>query len=113
MGIGRFAFHPIILMLENDVGVSVAMGGWLASANYLGYLLGALSATRLPVRGPRAIRLALVITGLATIAMGVTHHVVLWLLLRAVAGITSAWVLIHVSAWCLERLAPARQPMLN
>ncbi len=37
----------------------------------------------------------------------------LWLLLRAAAGVASAWVLIHASAWSLERLAAARRPLLS
>ncbi|HEX7045817.1 MAG TPA: YbfB/YjiJ family MFS transporter, partial [Burkholderiales bacterium] len=37
MGIGRFAFTPILPMMQEDAGLSVAAGGWLASANYLGY----------------------------------------------------------------------------
>jgi len=40
MGIGRFAFTPILPMM----GLPVADGGWLASSNYAGYLAGALSA---------------------------------------------------------------------
>jgi MFS family permease len=45
--------------------------------------------------------------------MGLTGDFALWLALRALAGVASAWVLIHVSAWSLERLAPARSPALN
>ena len=33
MGIGRFAFTPILPMLQKDAGLSVADGGWLASAS--------------------------------------------------------------------------------
>jgi predicted MFS family arabinose efflux permease len=44
MGIGRFAFTPLLPMMQQDAGVSVAAGGWLASANYVGYLAGALWA---------------------------------------------------------------------
>jgi MFS family permease len=113
MGIGRFAFTPILPMMQEDAGVSVAAGGWLASANYVGYLAGALTATRVRLSPPAAIRGALVTTGLATLAMGVTGHFALWVVLRAIAGVASAWVLIRVSAWSLERLAPARRPALN
>ena len=45
MGIGRFAFTPVLPMMQADLGLSLAQGSWLASANYLGYLLGALLVT--------------------------------------------------------------------
>jgi predicted MFS family arabinose efflux permease len=105
MGIGRFAFTPILPMMQEDAGVSIAMGGWLASANYVGYLLGALSVMGLRMRATRAIRAGLVTIGLATLAMSLESGLVWWLVLRAIAGVASAWVLINVSAWCLERLA--------
>jgi len=113
MGIGRFAFTPILPMMQEDAGVSIAMGGWLASSNYLGYLLGALSVIWRRLRATTAIRAGLVTIGLATLAMGLEHRFAVWLLLRAVAGVASAWVLIYVSAWCLERLASLRRPALN
>lgn len=56
MGIGRFAFTPILPMMQVDAGLSIAAGGWLASANYLGTLVGALAATATRVAIPRAIR---------------------------------------------------------
>jgi predicted MFS family arabinose efflux permease len=105
MGIGRFAFTPILPMMQEDAGVSIAMGGWLASANYIGYLLGALSVMGLRMRATSAIRAGLVTIGLATLAMGLESGLAWWLVLRAIAGVASAWVLINVSAWCLERLA--------
>ena len=55
MGIGRFAFTPLLPMMQDDAGVSLAQGGYLASANYLGYLAGALWAMR-PARAQLAIR---------------------------------------------------------
>ncbi len=113
MGIGRFAFTPVLPMMQEDAGLSVAAGGWLASANYLGYLLGALSAVWMRVRAERAIRGGLVAIGLATLAMGLAEHFVLWVVLRALAGFMSAWVFVFASAWCLERLAPLRRPLLN
>jgi len=105
MGIGRFAFTPILPMMQQDSGLSVSDGGWLASANYLGYLIGALSAVRLPIRPATAIRAGLAVIGLSTLGMALRDGFLLWLLLRTLAGVASAWVLIFVSAWALERLA--------
>ncbi len=112
-GIGRFAFTPILPMMQEDAGVSIAEGGWLAAANYLGYLVGALWAMVQPARTDYAIRVALAITAAATLAMGLAENLVAWLALRAVAGISSAWVLIHISSWSAQRLARLGRPALN
>jgi predicted MFS family arabinose efflux permease len=61
------------------------------------------------MRATGAIRAGLLIIGLATLAMGLDDHFVVWIALRAVAGVASAWVLINVSAWCLERLGALRR----
>lgn len=105
MGIGRFAFTPILPMMQHDFGLSVSEGGWLASVNYVGYLVGALSAIGMRIRPTTAIRTGLLVIGLSTLAMGLEQHFILWVILRAVAGIASAWVLVFVSSWALERLA--------
>lgn len=113
MGIGRFAFTPILPMMQEDAGLDVIHGGWLASANYLGYLLGALWAAAKRVRAAVAIRASLAAIGLSTLAMGLTDSFVLWCVLRLIAGAASAWALIQVSSWCLERLALLGRPMLG
>jgi predicted MFS family arabinose efflux permease len=105
MGIGRFAFTPILPMMQEDFGLSVAEGGWLATANYVGYLVGSLSAIGMRIRPTAAIRAGLLVIGVSTAAMGLEHGFALWAVLRVAAGIASAWVLIFVSAWALERLA--------
>jgi predicted MFS family arabinose efflux permease len=113
MGIGRFAFTPILPMMQQDSGLSVSDGGWLASANYLGYLIGAVSAVRLRIGATIAIRGGLAIIGLSTLAMALHDGFLLWALLRTVAGVASAWVLVFVSAWSLERLAVVGRPDLG
>ena len=110
MGVGRFAFTPILPMMQQDAGLSVAAGGWLASANYVGYLIGALWAGAVRVNAASAIRAGLATIGIATLAMALDAGFIAWALLRAVAGVASAWVLIHTSAWCLERIAPGISP---
>jgi len=105
IGIGRFAFTPILPMMQEDFGLSVSEAGWLASANYTGYLVGALSAIGLRLPSTIAIRAGLVVIGLSTLAMGLEHSFMLSAVLLAIAGIASAWVLVFVSTWALERLA--------
>lgn len=113
MGIGRFAFTPVLPMMLQDAGLSIASGGLLASANYLGYLIGALSAMVVRIQPERAIRGGLLVIGIVTLAMGAALPFGAWLALRLIAGIASAWVLISVSAWCLGALAVYQRPFLN
>lgn len=99
MGIGRFAFTPIMPMMEADAGLTLRAGSWLASVNYLGYFLGALCAAWLSMRW--AVRGGLVLIAIVTFAMGMTDVFAWQLILRLLAGMASAWVLVHVSAWAL------------
>ena len=115
MGIGRFAFTPILPMMQQDAGLSVAGGGWLASANYLGYFAGAVWAGMrhaARVRSAVAVRVGLASISLLTLAMAFDGGFAAWVLLRAVAGVASAWVMVHTSAWAFERLAPHGRPIL-
>jgi len=112
-GIGRFAFTPILPMMQSDAGVSLAEGGWLAAANYLGYLVGALWAMVQRARADHAIRASLMITAGATLAMAFADGLAAWLALRALAGVSSAWALIHMSSWCAQRLARLGRPAFN
>jgi len=112
MGIGRFAFTPLLPMMQQDAGLSLAAGAWLASANYAGYLIGAIFTMVWRIPPAIAIRAGLAAIVVATLGMGVTDHFAIWAALRGAAGIASAWILIYVSAWCLETLTPLRRPML-
>ena len=105
IGIGRFAFTPILPMMQKDAGLSLAAAGWLASANYLGYFIGAVSAIWIRARSAAMILISLLAIALVTAAMGVTDNPRAWLVLRALAGIASAWALVFGSAWVLQRLA--------
>lgn len=117
MGIGRFAFTPVLPMMLQDGVLSIGAGGLLASANYLGYFLGAMSAMLVRIRPERAIRGGLLAIGIVTLGMSLPLPSALafpaWLLLRLLAGVASAWVLISVSAWCMESLAGYQRPFLN
>lgn len=113
MGIGRFAFTPILPMMQDDAGLTIIAGGWLASANYLGYLLGALAATVWPLRGSVALTGGLLGIAAVTFAMGTSGEFSAWLVLRFAAGVGSALVFIAVSTRCMAALAALGRPQLN
>lgn len=113
MGIGRFAFTPVLPMMLEEQAVSIAGGAWLASANYLGYLLGALSAMVVRVAPARAIRGGLFAIAATTFAMAAPLPFVASAALRMAAGIASAWVLISVSAWSMEWVMRHQRPFLS
>lgn len=112
MGIGRFAFTPILPMMRADSGLSLVQGAQLASANYLGYLIGALSAMTLRMSATSAIKLTLAAVATLTAAMALSGQPVVWLLLRFTCGAASAWTLIFVSIWAPAQLAALERPAL-
>ena len=123
MGIGRFAFTPLLPMMLHDGVIDLPSASWLASANYLGYLAGALLCTfqpwiwarvpRLPpVNGPWLVRTGLVATGLLTLGMALPLPAA-WPLLRFAAGVASALVFVYTSGWVLSQLARLQAPAMG
>ncbi|MFT3719126.1 YbfB/YjiJ family MFS transporter [Pseudorhodoferax sp.] len=115
MGIGRFAFTPLLPLMLHDGLLDLPGASWLASANYLGYLLGALLCTlqpwlwarigHPPPPDPAAMaRGGLVATALLAVAMALPWPAA-WPVLRFAAGVASAVVFVYISGWCLVQLA--------
>jgi len=104
MGIGRFAFTPILPIMLHDGSLTLAEGSWLATGNYLGYFVGALACMAVRGDAARLIRIGLVATVLLTAGMGVLQGQPAWLLLRFAAGMASALVFVFTAGWCLHRL---------
>src|SRR6478752_2133695 len=95
IGVGRFVYTPILPPMVEALGLTKSEAGLIASANFVGYLVGALlAAVRLP--GSRRAWLigALAANALALAAMGVANSLALFLLLRFIAGLVSALTLI-------------------
>src|SRR5579862_7284792 len=104
MGIGRFSLTPILPLMQQDAGLSFAVAGWMATANYLGYLLGALLCIALTPPPARGMRWGLAGVAVTTLAMGLVNWPSLWLALRFLGGMASAFVLIGTSAWAMPIL---------
>ena len=110
LGVGRFAFTPLLPLMLADGSIGLKGGSWLASANYAGYFVGAVSCAALRVAPARMVRFGLMATVLLTAAMGVGHLLSVWLVVRFVAGVVSAWTFVFVSQWGLRRLAELHAP---
>jgi MFS family permease len=118
MGIGRFAFTPLLPMMLHDGVVDLHGGSTLATANYLGYLAGAILCMTLPgflrrfgrsmPDNARLVRFSLVMTALLTLAMAY-HAAALWPVWRFASGVISAVAFVYTSGWCLGRLAALQQ----
>jgi len=70
MGVGRFAFTPLFPLMVRDGLLDSQAGAWLATSNYLGYLVGALSAARVTLRPALLMSAGLAATVVITAAVG-------------------------------------------
>ncbi|PAW26606.1 MFS transporter [Peribacillus simplex] len=111
MGIGRFAYTPILPLMQKDLSLSNTTAGYIASSNYAGYLLGAILAGAIPFKKYRTnlLRVSLIISTLTTALMGLTFSNLLWNVLRFLSGFASAFVLVLASGIVLDKLAAIRK----
>jgi MFS family permease len=108
MGIGRFAFTPLMPLMQEHFGLTLAQGGWLASANYAGYLAGALLCFSFHPAPRLCFRWGMVAVALFTLAMCFTPSFAVWLGCRFLAGVASAFVFLGVAAWVPSLLSPVQ-----
>ncbi|PHP67060.1 MFS transporter [Zhengella mangrovi] len=112
MGIGRFVYTPILPSMMDSLGLSASDAGLIASANYLGYLAGALMAAGGGSQGrERTIALsALAASAVLCGAMAVSDSLVAFLIVRFLAGVASAYLMVFLSAIVLGKAASAGRP---
>ncbi len=107
MGVGRFAYTPLLPLMQQESGFGADIAGGLAAINYAGYLLGALLCM-LPAAAlhrRQIFGLSLLTSVLTTAAMGLFANMAIWSLLRFLSGLASAGVLVLGSALVLDGLA--------
>jgi predicted MFS family arabinose efflux permease len=115
MGIGRFVYTPILPGMMESLSMSAADAGLVASANYFGYLVGALMAAGGWVQGlDRRLMLAgLGANALLLAWMGIADTLGAFLAIRFLAGVASAFVMIFMGSIVFSRLAAAGRPGLQ
>ena len=92
IGVARFAYTPMLPVMQEQAGLSIAGGGWLAASNYLGYFTGAVIAASISslTLKDHFYRAGLILAVLTTVAMGLTESVWWWALWRYIAGLAAA-----------------------
>jgi predicted MFS family arabinose efflux permease len=115
MGIGRFAFTPILPLMQRDLGISHSLAGWLASLNYVGYLAGALLCALKPgiLRSALVNVSALVASIATTLLMGLTISPFWWGWLRLIGGVASALLFVVIAIEVSETLVRSRHGSWN
>ncbi|WP_281216771.1 YbfB/YjiJ family MFS transporter [Lysinibacillus capsici] len=115
MGIGRFSYTVILPYMQETFEFSRATAGYLATSNYLGYLVGAWVAGRLPIGNKRILflQITLVISILTTAFMGFTNVIIIWYLLRFISGVVSAFIFVVITSLILDQLASSSHMHLS
>ena len=109
IGVGRFIYTPILPVMVEGLGLSKTIVGAIASANFAGYLLGAIVAASAGAARARRqwLLVGLLASALGSGAMGWSDHTAAFFLLRFIGGFASALVLVFASSLVMERLAEA------
>ncbi|MFJ5031906.1 YbfB/YjiJ family MFS transporter [Streptomyces sp. NPDC088560] len=114
MGVGRFVYTPILPLMQARAGLSAGAGADLATANYAGYLVGAVAGILCPalVRSPAVLRVCLTALAGSLAAMPATHSTAMWTVLRLSAGVASALIFVIAVSSLLGHLReyPAHLP---
>ncbi len=115
LGLGRFAYTPMIPIMQQQADLSLADAGYVASANYLGYLIGALFPVFFHIPGKRTLLLktGLIFSVIAMVAMAFSTSAYVWMFWRFIAGVASAFSLVYTSSFILEMLAENRRSGLS
>lgn len=111
LGLARFAYTPLLPLMQQQQVLDDASGGYLAAVNYLGYMAGALLAASLSNLQLKdtLYRLGLLLALLSTLGMALTENVWLWSLWRFVAGLSSAGSMLIASGLIMHWLLSHKQ----
>lgn len=100
MGLLRFGFTPIIPLMQRDIGLSEWDIAVLASANYLGYFIGAYFSRKQWIRKHLRAWLGggIVASIITLMVIPLTLNVAFWTLIRLFSGFLSAILFVVASS---------------
>lgn len=115
MGYGRFVYTPILPFMIGQNVVTPSEAGLIATANYAGYLVGALAAARISL--PGGIKTwfvgALITSVMTTVLMGLLEGAFIFGTIRFLSGLASAFSFVLGSSMVFAWLAKARADHLT
>lgn len=101
MGVGRFLYTPMLPVMLAEKQLTFNQLSWIASANYAGYLAGSLLFSfglfHLPSRLRPMLLASAVATGILILAMAIFTQPAVVMLVRFLAGVASAGMMIFGS----------------
>lgn len=105
-GVARFSYTSLLPIMQSDAGLSEVGGGWLATINYLGYLVGVLIVANLNNLNIKyqLYRCYLIFAVITTAAMSLTTDIYLWAILRFISGVCTSAGFIIASGLVLKWL---------
>ena len=110
MGFGRFAFTAVYPHMIEEGIINLQHASLAASANYAGYLLGALFAIKMkPQQSYLGSIVATVGTVFCLILLSCINRIGLIIMVRGLAGVFSAFAMISASLWLLEQQKQTHQ----
>lgn len=106
MGVGRFVYTPILPLMTARAGLSPQWGAAIATANYAGYLVGAMAGVAAPalLRSRTAYRSSLIVVVATLALMPTLTGDAGWAALRFVAGCASALIFMVAASALLTGL---------
>lgn len=116
IGLARFAYTPLLPLMQQQAALSDAMGGTLAAINYAGYMSGALLAALIDNARwrSRLYRWGMVLGLIATALMPLSPNLALWAVSRYLGGLSGAAGMLLGSGLVLGFLMRAgRRPELG
>ena len=106
MGIARFAYTPLLPVMQQQADLSPLIAGWLATFIYIGYTAGTLLATftKDPHRKFYLYRLCLILAVVTTLMMGLSDDPLVWYISRLIGGFSGIAGLLLASGLALNWL---------
>jgi Arabinose efflux permease len=106
VGVARFSYSLLLPIMQDSAGLTESGGGWLATTNYIGYMLGVLLAASLHNLNHKynLHRAYLILSVVTSAAMVITTDMITWAVLRFIAGICASGGMIIASGLILRWL---------